>query len=197
MCQLECVSMALCLRRHDHTEYFVCRVGPVVGVGSADVRASVRRCLLDDLFHWNGDPAAVLLDFVAAVGCADGTGAAIPQIAARSFPVGSVEGAVETLMPLVVAVADVAFLRRRGADADDQHECEHDQHHAKRCAIHQPAQGRVLSRVANKNDPEKAANQWVHFTPHATRAGSGMTVLAKSAGPTDRSVSQLSRRGSW
>src|SRR5262245_58526551 len=173
MRQLECVSMALRVRRHDNAEDIVRRVGRVAGVGSADVRAEVWHGLFDDLVHWNGDPANVLLDFVSAFDRAGRRRAAMHQMSARSLSVGSVEGAVETLMPFVVAVADKAFLRPRRADADDQHGCEHDRHHAKRGAIQQPAQERVLSRKANKNDPENEANQRVHLTPPAARSGSG------------------------
>src|SRR5262249_6780072 len=153
--------MPLHLQRQDHTEHFVGGVVFAVGVWSADVRAPVRRGFPDDLFHRNRNPATVFLDFIAAAAGPDGSRAAIHQIAARSFPIRPFEGAVETPMPFVVALAGITFLRRRMADDDGQNEHEHESQDTKRGTIHYLPNGSVLSCAAKEDQPNKAADHCV------------------------------------
>src|SRR5262249_27894229 len=111
--QLDCVSMPLHLQRQDHTEHFVGGVVFAGGVWTEGGRAPTRRVFPVALFHRNRNPATVFLDFIAPAAGPDGSRAAIHQIAARSFPIGPSEGAVEPPMPFVVALAGITFWRRR------------------------------------------------------------------------------------
>src|SRR5262245_54883269 len=103
---------SLALRRHDHA---VQLLGIALEfVGCANVVTAVRRGSTNDFRRRNGNPGAVDLHLVVIVDRAAGRRTTVGEVAARAFAVGPLQGVVKTLMPLVVAGAEVALLCMSG-----------------------------------------------------------------------------------
>jgi hypothetical protein len=111
------------------------------------VRASIRSGPFNNLVHRNRNPATIFFDFVTTADRAEGSRAAIEKIAARSLSVRSLQRVVETLVPFVVAVADVAFLRGRVADEHRKRQRKYNRRDAERRAIDKLPHGRLLLRT--------------------------------------------------
>src|SRR5262245_54650825 len=98
----------LALRRHDHAVQFLWIALEVVGC--TNVVAAVRGGSTDDFRNRYGNPRAVDLHLIVIVDHTAGRRTTVGEIATRAFAVGPLQGVVKTLMPLVVAGAEVALL---------------------------------------------------------------------------------------
>src|SRR5262245_369797 len=99
---------SLAFRRYDHAIQLIGIALEVVGC--ANVIATVRRGAMDDFRRRNGNPGAVDLHLVVIVDRAAGRRTAVGEITTRALAVGSLQGVVKALMPLVVAGAEVPLL---------------------------------------------------------------------------------------
>src|SRR5262245_21534411 len=99
---------ALAFRRYDHAIQLIGIALEVVGC--ANVIATVRRGAMDDFRRRIGNPGAVDLHLVVIVDRAAGRRTAVGEITTRALAVGSLQGVVKALMPLVVAGAEVPLL---------------------------------------------------------------------------------------
>src|SRR6266545_2229767 len=92
---------------------------------STDVVSQVRGALLHDLARGDRNPGAIDLDFVMVADRPARGRTAVREIAARYLSVGCHQVLVEVLMPLVMVVADIAFLRRCSCrENEEEDDCE-------------------------------------------------------------------------
>jgi hypothetical protein len=75
-----------------------------------DVKAKVRRWLLQDFVRRNQYPRAIDFDLVMIIDLSTRRRSTIRQIAAWSFGIGALETLVKA-MPLVMPLAQITFLR--------------------------------------------------------------------------------------
>jgi hypothetical protein len=86
----------------------------------ADMKSEIRCWPLQDLARRDGHPYAIDLHLVVVIDLSPRGRAAIGKIAARGVRIGSLESLVKALVPIVVAMANMPFLRRCGASPEQR-----------------------------------------------------------------------------